>query len=360
MIQSQLGVDESNAGLVPPLYCPIPSVLHPLHQSVADHTLRWAEKMGLMAEPETARKIQAMRAHEFVCRIASDAQGQDGLDLMSQWLCSMLAIDDEWDAGRLSRDPASTLLKVIKLLATINVPQALTDDDDIYLAIVRDVFIRAREWAPAEAVKRWADSQLESFMGAATFVALRAADRPMSFDEYLLVGTLDRGTRACIDLIAVVERTCVPQSELSAPRVLALTQAAKFLVLCAADLGSYYREMNHGGQESSIVDVLRRERGSSPHQALTETVRLHDRTMCLFLNLSEKVTRHAGPELRRYVTQLSNLVSGNLEWGFTSPRYTAEYPLKPAVSGYQRADRPFDGRLDALPYPAISWWWEQL
>ncbi|WP_354639125.1 terpene synthase family protein [Kitasatospora camelliae] len=340
--------------------------------------------MGFCEDPERRRRITGMAAHEFVCRIARDAEGTVGLELVSQWLCSMLTLDDEWDAGRLSRDPARMLTTVTRLLMVINSPEALRDDPDLYLASVRDVFQRARLWAPAEAVKRWADSQLESFMGAACVVAHRADARTMSLDDYLTVGPLDRGTRSCINIIEVAERTAVPQSELDTPRVRALTQAAKFLVLCAADVYSYRRESSQGALESNIVDVLQRHHGTSQRQALLDAAALHDRTMCLFLKLSERTEKHASHELRRHIRQLHNLVSGNLEWGSTSHRYTADpaetlaAPIGGAEGGAPagstggpgsagharppavRAERPSDGRLSAPPMSAISWWWDQL
>jgi len=356
-----LGDAEHTLAAVPPLFCPIPSALHPCHEDIGKRTELWLETMGFCDDADRRQRLMAIGAHEFVCRIAKDADGTAGLELISQWLCSMLILDDEWDTGALSRDPARVLTIAARLLAVINSPESHRDDPDLYVTAVRDVFRRARSWAPSVSVKRWADSQLESFMGAATVAAYRAQGRSMGLDDYLTIGPLDRGTRSCINIIEVAERTALPQSELDAPRVHALTQAAKFLVLCAADLYSYRRETSQNALDSNIVDVLRRHHGSSHEQALLDAAALHDRTMCLFLGLADKTTRRAGPELRRYVTQLCNLISGNLEWGFTSGRYTARRAHHPGEAADEiRADRPADGRLTPPPYPAISWWWDQL
>ncbi|MFJ1757128.1 hypothetical protein [Kitasatospora sp. NPDC088134] len=314
--------------------------------------------MGFSSDAERRRRLLAIGAHEFVCRIAKDAEGTAGLELVSQWLCSMLTLDDEWDTGRLSRNPSRVLTIAATLLAVINSANSHPHESDLYVASVRDVFHRAREWAPALAVKRWADSQLESFMGAATVVAYRTEGRTMTLAEYLTIGPLDRGSRSCIDVIEVCERTAIPQSQLDSPRVHALTQAAKFLVLVSADLYSYRREDSHGALESNIVDALQRHLGCGREQALLEAAALHDRTMCLFLRLSDRTARRGGAELRRYIQQLSNLVSGNLEWGFTSARYGERVPgSRPAAP---RAERPADGRLTPPPYPEIAWWWDQL
>ncbi|MEV4558489.1 hypothetical protein AB0K51_16075 [Kitasatospora sp. NPDC049285] len=343
---------------IPPLFCPIPSALHPDHESVGKSTELWLETMGFSTDPEQRRRLLAIGAHEFVCRIARDAEGTTGLELVSQWLCSMLTLDDEWDTGELNRDPSRVLTIAATLLAVINSPNSHLHQTDRYGESVRDVFRRAREWAPAPTVRRWADSQLESFMGAATVVAFRAEGKTMSLAEYLTVGPLDRGSRSCIDIIEVCERTCLPQSQLDSPRVHALTQAAKFLVLIAADLYSYRREDSQGALQSNMVDAVQRHLACDRERALHETAALHDRTMCLFLRLADRTSRRAGPELRRYVRQLSNLVSGNLEWGFTSARYAPRQPGTIPVA--ERADRPADGRLTPPPYPEISWWWDQL
>ncbi|MFF0298614.1 hypothetical protein ACFYS8_26260 [Kitasatospora sp. NPDC004615] len=343
---------------IPPLFCPIPSALHPAHEEVGKTTELWLDAMGFTGDAERRRRLLAIGAHEFVCRIAKDAEGITGLELVSQWLCSMLMLDDEWDTGRLSRDPSRVLTIAATLLAVINSTPSHPEESDIYVASVRDVFRRARDWAPAVAVKRWADSQLESFMGAATVAAYRSQGRTMSMSEYLTIGPLDRGSRSCIEIIEVCERTAVPQSQLDSPRVHALTEAAKFLVLISADVYSYSREDSQGDLDSNIVHPLERHMGCKRDQALIEAAALHDRTMCLFLRLADRTSRRAGPELRRYIEQLSNLVSGNLEWGLTSARYTTHVPGVAPVA--ERAERPADGRLTPPPYPEIAWWWEQL
>ncbi|MFE1321690.1 hypothetical protein [Kitasatospora phosalacinea] len=343
---------------IPLLFCPIPSSLHPDHEAVGKSTELWLDTMGFTEDAERRKRLLAIGAHEFVCRIARDAESTTGLELASQWLCSMLTLDDEWDTGRLSRDPSRVLTIAATLLAVINSSNSHPSEADRYVASVRDVFSRARAWAPALSVKRWADSQLESFMGAATIVAYRTERRSMTLSEYLTIGPLDRGSRSCIELIEVCERTAIPQSQLDSPRVHALTQAAKFLVLVAADVYSFRREDDHGALESNIVDVLQRHLACSQEQALLEAAALHDRTMCLFLRLADRTSRRAGAELQRYITQLSNLVSGNLEWGFTSARYTERTPG--SLPAAERAERPADGRLTPPPYPEIAWWWDQL
>jgi hypothetical protein len=105
---------------IPPLFCPIPSALHPDHEAVGKSTELWLDSMGFTADPDRRRRLLAIGAHEFVCRIAKDAEGTTGLELVSQWLCSMLTLDDEWDTGRLNRNPSRVLTIAATLLAVIN------------------------------------------------------------------------------------------------------------------------------------------------------------------------------------------------------------------------------------------------
>ncbi|MGW8778880.1 hypothetical protein ACWGNM_12465 [Streptomyces sp. NPDC055796] len=67
------------------------------------------------------------------------------------------------------------------------------------------------------------------------------------------------------------------------------------------------------------------------------------------------VLQDADEDLSRYMTGIDLIVSGNINFGMK----TARYLLPDSPYSLSWTDKPSDPTPDPLPYPALTWWWNQ-
>ena len=121
------------------------------------------------------------------------------------------------------------------------------------------------------------------------------------------------------------------------------------------DLLTYHKETRRGGADHNLVTVLARSEHLPTAEAVAKAAAIRDRVLCLFLRLRDQVTADASTELRRYLTGLQAWIRGHLDWGMATVRYR-----NPADLPQSLARTPQDAAPDPLPFPSITWWWEQL
>lgn len=85
------------------------------------------------------------------------------------------------------------------------------------------------------------------------------------------------------------------------------------------DVYSYKKELNEGGAPHNILTILMQDGGYEDlQQAIDQASDLFDQALNSF-NEGKKKTREG--DLEGYVDGMADIFVGNLEWGFTSPRY---------------------------------------
>ncbi|GAA0241518.1 terpene synthase family protein [Cryptosporangium japonicum] len=337
---------------VPPLYCPLPTRMHPESGAIGRRSVAWLEQFGLLDDERMRDRIRATRPAEWACRIAPAGAGP-GLQLVSDWTHLGFVIDDSrFDAGPIADRPGRLIPLMMRLMHALDHPEAPADDDP-FAAAFRNLSARARACAPAAVVRRWADGNLEWFFSVACLTAYRVAGTMPTLTEYLNLGPRDRAMRLTGSLIELAEGSVLTDADREEPAVRAVTQAANLLVTIGNDLFSFRKEADDDVLESNIVGVIQHRDACPAEEALARTVELHDRVMCLYLGLRAQLDADGAPTVRRHLTQLDHLIRGNLEWSVRVPRYGT-------ASASPWADTPADGRPAAPHLAPIDWWWEQV
>ncbi|MEU6554400.1 hypothetical protein ABZ915_29635 [Streptomyces sp. NPDC046915] len=340
---------------VPPLYCPLPSAMHPDAAEIGRRSIDWLAGLGLFTHDGMREQMVRARAAEWVCRIAPHGD-RHRLQIVSDWTHLGFAIDDHrFDAGPLVDRPEALIPLMMRLMPHLDHPEGPVGDDPFSIGF-RDLSTRARSSAPARVVRRWVEGNMEWFFAVACLTAHRVAGAMPSLSEYVNLGPRDRAMNLTGSLIELAEGTCLPDAERESPAVRAVTQAANMLVTIGNDLFSLNRETEHDVLESNFVGVLQHERDCTTEQAVREVVALHDRVMCRYLTLREEIEPTATAAVRRHLSQLDHLIRGNLEWSVRVPRYHDDSAAEPVVSPW--AEAPSDALPTAPPIPAIAWWWD--
>ena len=158
----------------------------------------------------------------------------------------------------------------------------------------------------------------------------------------------------------------IPGRELYSRPVRALIESAILINGWDNDFVSYRREtLVDNDSTQNIVTVVAREHDCSTQDAFVEAVAIRNRTMSLFVRLTEQLTPQVGSAMRSYIQDLGHLIRGSLDWSMTCPRYTcltprSEFPTPSEPLALTLADEP--SYPDAAPssIPSIAWWWDQL
>ncbi|MDH6116626.1 hypothetical protein ABH930_001025 [Kitasatospora sp. GAS204A] len=340
--------------IVPPLYCPLPSAVHPDAAEIGENSLEWLERLGFFAQAGLRESLVRTSAAEWACRIAPRGS-RHNLQIVSDWTHLGFAIDDcRFDAGDMAQQPQVLIPLTMRLMAHLDHPEAPVPDDPFARGL-RDLSVRARECAPAAVVRRWVEGNMEWFFAVACLTAYRTSGAMPSLADYVNLGPRDRAMKLTGALIELAEGTCLPDAERESAPVRAVTQAANMLVTIGNDLFSLNRESDQEVLESNIVGVMQHERACTREEALHQVVALHDRIMCRYLVLCERIRPTASDRVHRHLNQLDHLIRGNLEWSGRVSRYH-DGDGRPPSSLW--AMMPTDDRPTAPAVPGIAWWWD--
>ncbi len=312
------------------------------------------EGLGFFTQEGLRESLVRTNAAEWACRIAPRGD-RHRLQIVSDWTHLGFAIDDcRFDAGDMARQPQVLIPLMMRLMAQLDHPEGPVPDDPFAIGL-RDLSARARACAPAAVVRRWVEGNMEWFFAVACLTAYRTAGTMPSLADYINLGPRDRAMKLTGSLIELAEGTYLSDAERESVPVRTVTQAANMLVTIANDLFSLNRETDQEVLESNIVGVVQHERSCTREKALHQVVALHDRIMCRYLALCERIRPTASAAVRRHLNQLDHLIRGNVEWSARVSRYQ-EVGSRPLSS--LLAVTPADDQSTAPALPGIAWWWE--
>lgn len=346
-------------------YCPLPTAVHPRVDEVAGRSAEWLARFELCPGERQRRRLLATNSAEFYGRI-TPAAIDERLQIAVDWVYWAFAFDDLWS----SRSDAQGRSGAITTLAARLLRILETLDDrlcagDRYLIALHDLAVRYASCASPAQLRRWVEAHRMWLFGHIQRDELQAGGAIAGLDAYLTMRLHDCGGPPVTAMIDVANGVEVPDHELDAPTIRALTEVTWLIAAIDNERVSRAKEMQGEDGVQNLVDVLMHGRGCSPEQALVEVVAIRDRLMNLFVRLHAQALPAAGPALRRYLTDLAYVVPGNVAWSLKTARYTTIYGLGGAQigtvdlhGGWTQA--PADELLDPLPIPAIAWWWRLL
>ncbi|NUP22687.1 MAG: terpene synthase [Streptomyces sp.] len=350
---------------IPPFYCPIPAVQRADAEAIDRESYTWFA--GLRACDQKQLDYLAESRCGLVTAWALPEGIPERVRIPADIMYLAEALDDTaLEKGALGRSPRALLGTLCRLAEVIESPQIPADVHDPWAEGIRDMRRRVGQWATPLQVTRWMCAWRRLFLGWAWEAAFRLDGIKPSVQDYVrmrMAGSI--GMEILTTLIDAAEDFELPDTELGALPVRALTEMNWLIISFDNDLYSYHHESLQHPNGLNFIDVVAHADGCTPADALPSVIAMRDRVMCLFLRLSRQVTARGSQDLGRYITGLQQYVRANIDWGITSRRYTRPLGLDSPPHTWARlptafADEPTDDRGEPLPIPAIAWWWDQL
>lgn len=350
---------------LPPFYCPIEPAVHPRRAELEERAVAWLDRSGIFRDATERAWSIATHSTDFSCRMIPHGRDEPLL-LFIEWNHWAFALDDLWhDTGAADIKTARIVDLNARISRCLEAPGSAMLGTSPFDRALEDLAARTRALAGPVQLRRVAEGMRDWLFGAAWQVSNIERRVMPTLSDYVALRPSINGTRFSLAWNQIASGIEVPDEELSAPPVQALTEAAGFIVSCDNDLFSYAKEDDHETMDQNLVNVLAYHNGTSLTRALTEAVAIRDRSMTLFLALRDRLARTAGPQLARYLEALGHYIAGCIRWMNDAPRYASPrnrhpLPVPGATYGITWRDTPSDPRTDPLPIPSAAWWWEQL
>ncbi|WP_329075021.1 terpene synthase family protein [Streptomyces niveus] len=335
-------------------YCPFPPEENPGKAALAENSIRWTQKFAFGHSPEKLLAYGGggalLTTHLFPWARGEAAQ------VLSDYSAWAFLINDSVippDADRPLGDVVEEIARCVQVCWTAG---ALPDCTTPLVVAAGEVFDRMKRVLTPIQFVRFTRTQTEWLQTMLWELAMRERGHHPGVNEYIAMRIGAVGCFATLGYIDGLAMTKLPETELSTPKVRAACLAALFAA--ALDNDRYSLTKEAGRPKYNIFSALRTDDPNlTEAQSITEGIALRDRILHLYTRLRAEILPTASLDLRRYLHCVENVVSGNLYFGTHALRYYAPGG-GPQVTVSEHA--PPGTCLTAPPYPAISWWWDQL
>lgn len=358
-----MSTETHDALQVPPFYCPFPLTRRPDAAELDRSSAEWFTRLGAC----DSEAIEALSREEValvpgfampdgnpeVVRIATDFEYLGhGFDEVA------------FEAGHFGRQTEDAAALLALMTRVVEVPEVPVLEDNPWAEGLRDLRTRLKAHATETQMARWVTAWRRYFFGLGWETLHRSQGTVPSLNEFTamrMAGTV--GMEILTSMSDIADGYELPTADLERPAVRALTEMSWMLVALDNDLYSYHREALMQGNGLNTVDVVARDKGCTPAEAVADVMAMRDRVMNLFLALRAEVELDAGAELKRYLFSLGQWVRAHLDWGLSSDRYLRPLgPDSPPSTWTElplaHATEPVDDSCEPLPIPAIAWWWQ--
>ncbi|MFI0723422.1 isoafricanol synthase [Streptomyces sp. NPDC021224] len=310
---------------------PFPARLNPHAERARQHTLQWAQGMGLLTGDTATAEYDALRLERLMAYFYPDAGATD-LELSADFNAWFFIFDDQFD-GLLGAQPERIRGLVADLAATMapepRAPAAGTEPDGPLVRSFRDIWERstdgtARHWQ-IRFRDHWA-AYLAAHEGEAHH---RNAERLPGLADFLTVRRDTIGVRPCLDFTERCGGYSLPDDVYRTPALREMREITCDVVIFVNDIVSLVKELAAGDVNNSVV-VHRTEQGCGVEEAVAHVARLANTRTARFVRLAADLPRAlAGLRLDRtarahvdhYVEGMRHLMAGNLTWSLATARY---------------------------------------
>ncbi|MBQ1095044.1 hypothetical protein KBY55_02745 [Streptomyces sp. b94] len=334
-------------------YCPFPWATSPDTALLQEHTLAWAKRFDLGERDSEQTVMLALTGAVFTAHAYPHARRELAQALADYGAWAWMA-NEHAGSGRPSGELLAEFGRWDRIMRS---PNSWPDASNPLDAALRDSMLRLHSCMSGVQWQRFIASQGHWLYSMAWEASLREYGEECGVNDYLATRIGSGGCDAAPGYVDAVEGIELSEKHWARPAVRAATEALMTATVLDNDRYSYLREQRLPVEKHNLFRALRREH---PHytaeQAIIHAVAIRDRCMNLYLALREQLLVDADEDLRRYLTGLQLVFSGNITFGITAARYLLA-ELAPRIT---RADKPSTSSIDPLPYPTIAWWWDHL
>ncbi|MGW7432456.1 terpene synthase family protein [Streptomyces sp. NPDC054861] len=352
----------SSSGAVdfPPIYCPLESAVHPRVRAIEEQAERWVRDSGMCATDQEADWVVASHSTDFFARFAPVCD-DERLLATSLWVYFGFGFDDaRCDNGPLSSRPAEFNALAGRVQRAAEAPSAPAGGER-FIKPLQHIIGLFRSFGTPGQVRRFLDAHRAWLSGVCWQIGNQASGRMPELDEYIAMRLLASGGEPTFAMLELATGLEIPDSELYAPAVRALTEMAILVAALDNDRHSLRKEMSRGHTDQNIYSVLTHHRMLPLAEAVEQGTGIRDRVLTRFMALHDRLRPRAGVELASYLQGLRHGIRGNAEWGLHVPRYVSlgrvpdpmeETPLEWAQEPSDAIAAPVEGA------PSIAWWWD--
>jgi hypothetical protein len=358
---------ERTATELPAFFCPFPAASRPDTDEIEARCLQWTTEFGSHGSPSHFAWIAASKPALSICMALPNGI-PERVELVGRFMYWAFSFDDHhFEEGPYGTDPDQALALIYRLQRTVEAPTSQMFDDNPWAAALADMRRSYDQFATSEQSARWVVAWRLLFQGWAWETLYRSKRLRLELNDYFVMRMWNIGMSVLTEMNDVTDGYVLSAAERYHPTVHAMTELLWTIVALDNDVYSYAKENLRHRNDLNIIALLARDRGYEETLALTETVAMRDRIMCLFLRLREQMIPGASPELRSYMDSLGQWVRTNIDWGTMSARYlspagvddpTGDIAATVPLAKYTEV--PTDDSLEPLPISSIRWWWDQL
>ncbi|MBV6695605.1 hypothetical protein KV557_00500 [Kitasatospora aureofaciens] len=334
-------------------YSPLTAEIHPDAERMRERTLAWAQQFDLGEGDAWQTTMLALTGATLTAHIFPHATGELGQALSDYnawgWIPNELS-----GSGRPVRD---FLASMGRWERTFRSPHSWPDATAPADIALREVCLRLRSLMTPIQWERFAAGQCLWLYQMTWEASLLGQGAALSVNDYLAMRIGSVGAYAAASYIDATEGIELSERQWARPAVRAAAEASMLAGGLDNDRYSYLRERDLAVKKHNLFDAIRHDHPDHTfEQAVTDAIAIRDRMMTLYLQLRENLLAEDDDDLRRYLTGLDRITSGNINFAMTCARYL----LPDSPHTVTRVDKPSDPSTGPLPYPTIAWWWDHL
>lgn len=343
---------------------PFPARLNLHAERARQHTLQWAQSVGLLTGDVATAEYDALRLDRLMAYFYPDARAAD-LELAADFNAWFFIFDDQFDTD-LGTRPAQVRQLVADLAATMapeeaahGAAEAVRPGDGPLVHAFRDIWRRSTAGTDQGWRLRFG-AHWRAYMSAHEAEARhRTADRLPSLEGFLDVRRESIGVRPCLDFAERCGGYALPDEVYGLPALREMRQITGDVVIFVNDIVSLVKELAAGDVNNSVV-VHRAHKGCTVEESVEHVSGLANARTDRFVRLAAAlpealvlrgVPRETRDHVAHYVDGMRHVMAGNLTWSLATARYDATGIA--AVSGGRR--RPWGGLAAeggaAAPHP---------
>ncbi|MEV6012534.1 isoafricanol synthase [Streptomyces sp. NPDC051976] len=322
---------------------PFPARLNRHAERARQHTLQWAQGMGLLTGDSATAEYDALRLERLMAYFYPDATAS-GLELAADFNAWFFIFDDQFDGGLGTRPEeirrvVDTLVDTMTVEGTplvegapsaTDVPGFGAEESDTPLVrAFRNIWLRSTASAPNSWRLRFR-AHWRAYLAAHEGEAhQRNAERPPSFQQFLDVRRESIGVRPCLDFTERCGGYALPDEMHRSPVLAEMREITGDVVIFVNDIISLVKELAAGDVTNSVV-VHRAQQGCTIEESVAHISALANSRTARFTRLAATlpgtlarsgVPRETREHVSHYVDGMRHLMAGNLAWSLATSRY---------------------------------------
>jgi hypothetical protein len=302
----------------------IPLRRHPDFEALRQDSAAWTREHLAFALGEQVEEFIDYEHARWTCQCFPDAP-RDRLRNLCHLTEYFFALDDTFTRSG-DRDARRFFAEILDVLAGRDAGPSR------YHRVLADVWGRITPALSPAQLTRYVGSVAEFLRGFAVEIATRAEKRPLDYESYMALRRASVSGRPYFILIEYALGIELSQAFAECAELGALNDIALDQLILVNDLFSLRKE-HHTGDPLNAIAVLRQSEGLDLQSAVDRVCDAIERQTALFLEARGRLL-HQEPDRRAYAMGLSNIISGNLDWSYRTPRYHGKgYRWNGEISG---------------------------